>query len=197
MIFAWSSYKKYAWGYDELKPLEKKGQNWMGVGLSIVDAIDTLWIMEMHEEYQEAREFVKNLKFTSGGGSVFEMNIRVLGGLLSTYALTKDEMFLEKAKEFGDILLHVSFHSTKSFSLFHLCSQKKNFRAGLGRQSVSHATPRLGLKDEGMALLGSRIGGFGRYRNPPNGVLHSFLLFGRLQVLQESSPNLGLYPGQL
>ena len=141
MIFAWSSYKKYAWGYDELKPLEKKGQNWMGVGLSIVDAIDTLWIMEMHEEYQEAREFVKNLKFTSGGGSVFEMNIRVLGGLLSTYALTKDEMFLEKAKEFGDILLHVSFHSTNFFPFsFVLTKEKFPCRPGTTKCIPCHSS---------------------------------------------------------
>ena len=106
-MFAWENYKKYAWGYDELCPIERKGKNWLGLGLTIVDSIDTLWLMELSKEYQEARKYVLEMDFKSGGGSVFEMNIRVLGGLLSIHSLTKDEMYLEKAKQFGDILLNV------------------------------------------------------------------------------------------
>ena len=44
-LHAWSAYKKYAWGHDELKPLSKSWQEWMGIGLTIVDSIDTMYIM--------------------------------------------------------------------------------------------------------------------------------------------------------
>jgi len=47
-LHAWSAYKKFAWGHDELKPITKFYQEWMGVGLTIVDSIDTMYIMGLH-----------------------------------------------------------------------------------------------------------------------------------------------------
>ena len=48
-VHAWSAYKKHAWGHDELKPVSKTWNEWMGVGLTIVDSIDTIYIMGLHE----------------------------------------------------------------------------------------------------------------------------------------------------
>jgi len=48
-MHAWSAYKKYAWGHDELKPITKFWQEWMGVGLTIVDSIDTMYIMGLND----------------------------------------------------------------------------------------------------------------------------------------------------
>ena len=107
MSFAWDSYKKYAWGFDELKPKSKKGYNWLGMAVSIVDSLDTLWLMEMESEYIKAESFVEKMNFSTGGGSLFEINIRVLGGLLSIHSLTQKYIFLKKAKELGDVLLEV------------------------------------------------------------------------------------------
>ena len=47
MQHAWKAYRTYAWGYDELQPLSKTPSSWFGLGLTIVDAIDTLYIMNM------------------------------------------------------------------------------------------------------------------------------------------------------
>ncbi|XP_066563740.1 mannosyl-oligosaccharide 1,2-alpha-mannosidase IA isoform X2 [Amia ocellicauda] len=68
MKFAWDSYKRYAWGSNELKPASKQGHssNLFGniQGATIVDSLDTLYIMEMHEEFEAATEWVeKNLDF--------------------------------------------------------------------------------------------------------------------------------------
>tara|TARA_R110002050_G_scaffold79403_1_gene169762 strand:- start:1773 stop:1940 length:168 start_codon:yes stop_codon:yes gene_type:complete len=54
----------------------------MGLGATIVDSLDTLWIMEMKEEFAEAREWVKtSLDFGRAGSvSFFETTIR---GMLS------------------------------------------------------------------------------------------------------------------
>lgn len=49
MAHAWKAYRTYAWGSDELKSLSKMGSSWFGLGLTIVDSIDTLYIMNLTE----------------------------------------------------------------------------------------------------------------------------------------------------
>lgn len=44
---AWGGYKKYAWGHDHVKPISRKHQDWFNLGLTIVDSLDTLWIMNL------------------------------------------------------------------------------------------------------------------------------------------------------
>lgn len=46
---AWSGYKKYAWGHDNLKPISMGFHDWFGLGLTIVDSLDTLYILNMRE----------------------------------------------------------------------------------------------------------------------------------------------------
>ncbi|XP_039596706.1 mannosyl-oligosaccharide 1,2-alpha-mannosidase IA [Polypterus senegalus] len=111
MKFAWDNYKLYAWGKNELRPLTKNGHtgNMFGGlrGASIVDSLDTLFIMGMEEEYEEAKDWVKeNLDMNSNGeASLFEVNIRYVGGLLSAYYLTGEEVFRTKVLELGEKLL--------------------------------------------------------------------------------------------
>ncbi|XP_077222261.1 mannosyl-oligosaccharide 1,2-alpha-mannosidase MNS1-like [Tasmannia lanceolata] len=108
MIHAWTSYEKYAWGQDELQPQTKNGVNsFGGLGATIVDSLDTLYIMGLHEEFQKARAWVaSSLDFNKDyDASVFETTIRVVGGLLSAYDLSGDKVFLEKAKDIADRLL--------------------------------------------------------------------------------------------
>lgn len=46
---AWTGYKQYAWGHDNLKPISMGSHDWFGLGLTIVDSLDTLYIMNMQE----------------------------------------------------------------------------------------------------------------------------------------------------
>lgn len=48
-MHAWKAYKKYAWGHDELKPVSHGWQEWMGVGLTLVDSLSTMWIMGLKD----------------------------------------------------------------------------------------------------------------------------------------------------
>ncbi|CAK9233557.1 unnamed protein product [Sphagnum jensenii] len=108
MLHAWSSYEKYAWGFDELQPQSRSGVNHFGgLGASIIDSLDTLYIMGLQPQFNKARDWVaENLHFNKNyDASVFETTIRVLGGLLSAYDLTAEKMFLTKAKEIADRLL--------------------------------------------------------------------------------------------
>jgi len=113
MKHAWKGYAEYAWGYNEVKPVSKAPhtESIFGgekLGASIVDGIDTLYIMGLNDEYLAARTWIENnLDFSKFDVdlSVFETNIRYVGGLLSIYALTKDQMFLRKAVQIADKLL--------------------------------------------------------------------------------------------
>ncbi|KAJ3289693.1 mannosyl-oligosaccharide alpha-1,2-mannosidase [Borealophlyctis nickersoniae] len=106
---AWKGYEDHAWGYDELHPISKRGSNWFGLGLTIVDSLDTAWIMGQTDIFEKAKKWIlTEMKFDHDGDSnVFELTIRVLGGLLSAYHLSgeTDKALLAKAVELADILL--------------------------------------------------------------------------------------------
>jgi mannosyl-oligosaccharide alpha-1,2-mannosidase len=60
-LHAWSGYRTYAWGSDELKPLSKQGYNWYETGSLLstaVDALSTLHLMGLMNEYDEAKALV-------------------------------------------------------------------------------------------------------------------------------------------
>lgn len=46
---AWKGYKAHAWGHDELKPISKSFGEWFGLGLTLIDSLDTMWIMGLKE----------------------------------------------------------------------------------------------------------------------------------------------------
>ncbi|PWA18363.1 hypothetical protein CCH79_00009985 [Gambusia affinis] len=104
---AWKGYKEYAWGHDELRPVSRSYSEWFGLGLTLIDALDTMWILELKQEFEEAREWVASeLTFNKNVDvNLFETTIRILGGLLSTYHLTGDNLFLDKAKDVGSRLM--------------------------------------------------------------------------------------------
>ena len=65
-LHAWNGYKKYAWGQNELRPISKVGQS-VGIfggggansqGATIVDALDTLYIMGFKEEFELGKEWI-------------------------------------------------------------------------------------------------------------------------------------------
>ena len=104
---AWKGYKAYAWGQDHVKPISRSAHNWFGLGLTIVDSTDTMLMMGLNEEFEEAADWVENhLTFDKNKDvNLFETTIRVLGGLLSTYHLSGKKFFLDKAKDLGDRLM--------------------------------------------------------------------------------------------
>ncbi|CAL4903426.1 unnamed protein product [Urochloa decumbens] len=90
---AWSGYRNYAMGYDELMPLSHRGTDGLGgLGATIVDSLDTAIIMGADDVVSEASKWIEEnlMKRISEKGQVnlFETTIRVLGGLLSAYHLS-------------------------------------------------------------------------------------------------------------
>mmetsp|Transcript_38060 Transcript_38060/g.72955 ORF Transcript_38060/g.72955 Transcript_38060/m.72955 type:complete len:601 (+) Transcript_38060:121-1923(+) len=102
MAHAWKGYSTYSFGMDELQPIAKRGKNlFAGLGATIIDSLDTLYIMGMMDEYNKAREWVAtSLTFDKQfEASVFETVIRIVGGFLSAYDLSGDRMYVDKCKE--------------------------------------------------------------------------------------------------
>src|SRR6202162_5667620 len=105
-LHAWNGYKKYAWGHDDLKPLSKSYHDWYAEPLLMtpVDALDTMILMGLNDEAKITREYiVKNLSFDKDiSVQNFEITIRLLGGLLSSYQLTGDKRLLNLAEDLGN-----------------------------------------------------------------------------------------------
>lgn len=63
MRHAWNNYKLYAWGKNELKPMSKRAHlssvfGGGDLGATIVDGLDTLYLMGLRDEFREGRDWV-------------------------------------------------------------------------------------------------------------------------------------------
>lgn len=108
-LHAWRGYEQYAWGHDDLRPLTRTHHDWYGDSLLMtpVDALDTMILMGLTAEADKTREFIAgNLSFDKDiYVKNFEITIRLLGGLLSSYELTGDKRLLALAEDLGTRLL--------------------------------------------------------------------------------------------
>lgn len=99
---AWKSYASFAWGEGFLKPASKSyesGSQRYLKGLTLLQSLSTLWLMNLTAEYEQGRDWVSmNFNLTNVNGDLMLRQAvpRYLGSLLSIHALTKDPMYLEK-----------------------------------------------------------------------------------------------------
>ena len=96
---AWQGYRTYSWGKDHLKPISKTHLTWFNLGLTLIDSLDTMIVMNLKQEFKEAQGWVQeSLNFDINKDvNLFETTIRVLGGLLSAFHLSQEKLYLEKA----------------------------------------------------------------------------------------------------
>lgn len=88
---AYDSYLRFAYPYDELRPLSCDGvDTWGSYSLTLIDALDTLAIMGNSTEFRRVVDIVvkRQIFDTDVNVSVFETNIRIIGGLLSAHLLS-------------------------------------------------------------------------------------------------------------
>jgi mannosidase alpha-like ER degradation enhancer 2 len=135
-LHAWSGYKKYAWGHDDLKPLSKTYRDWHAEPLLMtpVDSLDTMIMMGMDEEAAATRAYIaENLSFDKDiEVQNFEITIRILGGLITNYQLTGDKRLLSLAEDLGRRLLPV-FESPTGMPYRYV-----NLKTGKVRDAVSN-----------------------------------------------------------
>ncbi|KAH8693608.1 glycoside hydrolase [Talaromyces proteolyticus] len=125
-MVSWDSYESHGWGYDEFKPVSKTGRNMVegGMGWTIVDAVDTLILMNLTSRVQHARQWIHNsLRYDQDHDvNTFETTIRMLGGLLSAHYLSTnypdlapiadddaeapgEDLYIEKATDLAERLM--------------------------------------------------------------------------------------------
>lgn len=102
---AWGGYKMCALGSDFLKPVSCKGEQWLNASLTLIDSLDTLYVMGLHDDLNQAIDYLEQKFSPHASGSVFELIIRNVGGLVSAYELTNRPILLKLAKEFTKSLL--------------------------------------------------------------------------------------------
>eukprot|EP00750_Incisomonas_marina_P021880 INCI4780.3.p1 GENE.INCI4780.3~~INCI4780.3.p1 ORF type:complete len:846 (+),score=129.67 INCI4780.3:511-3048(+) len=108
---AFGGYRAHAWGADEFKPQSGVGKAtvWGGMGMMILDALDTCMVMGLDDEYAASVAWItENLDFGRVGKvSFFETTIRALGGLLGAFSLSGEleEVLLAKAQDLAKRLL--------------------------------------------------------------------------------------------
>jgi mannosidase alpha-like ER degradation enhancer 1/mannosidase alpha-like ER degradation enhancer 2 len=108
-IRTWDAYKTYAWGHDVLLPISKGYKDWYEKSLHIspIDAYSTMKVMGLDDQAAEVERYIidsvrweKDLFVKT-----FEVNIRILGGMLAMYQYTRDPLILEKTEDFGKRML--------------------------------------------------------------------------------------------
>jgi len=110
-VHSWNGYKKYAWLHDEVKPLTGQSHDpFGGWAATLVDALDSLWIMGLKDEFRKAVAACEQIDFTTtetASVNVFETTIRYLGGFLAAYELSEKQYptLLKKAVEVGELLM--------------------------------------------------------------------------------------------
>jgi predicted alpha-1,2-mannosidase len=109
LLHAWNGYVAHALGYDALRPLSRTGRNWYESSLLMtpVDAFDTMLLMGLEEEAAQAKAMIlEGLSFDHDFPvQVFEVTIRILGGLLTAYQMDGDPRFLALARDLADRML--------------------------------------------------------------------------------------------
>ncbi|CAH0044814.1 unnamed protein product [Clonostachys solani] len=147
---SYNAYKEIAWMMDELAPLSGTGKTTFGGwAATLVDSLDTLWIMGMKKEFQEATIAISAMDFSvtkDGSINVFETTIRHLGGLLGAYDLSGEPTLLQKAKEVGE-MLYVAFDTPNRLPGFWLnFEDARNGRQVAGTNDPSASPASLTLE---------------------------------------------------
>lgn len=163
-IHAWSGYKRYAMGHDELMPLSQQGTDGLGgLGATVVDALDTAMIMGDSEIVSEAGSWVEKHLLDrineKGQVNLFETTIRVLGGLLSAYHLRagefgktfenegpKPDVYLEIARNLADRLLSAFTSSPTTIPLSDVVLKDSSAHAAPGGVSSTSEVSTLQLE---------------------------------------------------
>lgn len=123
----WRSYKEHAWMRDELTPISGTGiDTFGGWAATLIDSLDTLWIMRLEAEFKDAVAAVATIdwEYTNNTScNIFETTIRHLGGLVSAYDLSGSQVLLDKAIELGD-MLYAGFDTPNGMPPFWLDFEK-------------------------------------------------------------------------
>jgi len=135
----WVNYREKAWMHDELNTVTGLPKDpFGGWAATLVDSLDTLYLMGFKDEFEEAVAAVAKIDFAVCKRltiPVFETTIRYIGGLLGAYDISGGvhKILLDKAAELGEILMG-AFDTPNRMPImyyaWHPESMKDQHRAG-------------------------------------------------------------------
>ncbi|KAK7687285.1 hypothetical protein QCA50_009790 [Cerrena zonata] len=138
-LHAYQGYKTYALPHDELLPLSNKPvDNFNGWGLTLIDGLDTMWIMGLYSDFYDSLAVISEMTFSLKNDSYapfFETVIRYLGGLLSAYALSHEPILLAKADDLGKMLLP-AFNTSTGLPMYAVNTVTGDTRLGWAAGTV-------------------------------------------------------------
>ncbi|KAJ3117953.1 ER degradation-enhancing alpha-mannosidase-like protein 2 [Nowakowskiella sp. JEL0407] len=116
LYHGFNSYLKYAYPKDELRSVSCSGVDTIGnFSLTLIDALDTFAVMDDMKSFWALVELIKYVDIHKNVNvSVFETNIRMIGGLLSAHIIAindknkpvkYDNHLLKLAEEIGYLLM--------------------------------------------------------------------------------------------
>ncbi|XP_017026834.1 mannosyl-oligosaccharide alpha-1,2-mannosidase IA [Drosophila kikkawai] len=113
MLHAWRNYARFTWGTNEFRPITRRvnfGSEFghHKLGSTIIESMDTLYVMGLYKELNRSREWIRKsftLDRVDETLSIFELTSRMLGPMLTMYALTGDQLYRDKAIHIADKIL--------------------------------------------------------------------------------------------
>jgi mannosyl-oligosaccharide alpha-1,2-mannosidase len=137
-LHGWRGYRDIAWGHDEARPISRTRNDFFApgrtFGLSIVEALDTLFLMGENAEAARCCDWIEQHldPVQDASVQVFEAVIRLVGGMLAGYQATGRPALLERARELADRLLPAFTASPTGLPYTHV-----NLRTGAPHGSVT------------------------------------------------------------
>jgi hypothetical protein len=110
-LHTYQSYLRLAFPHDQLLPVSGTGGDFFVEGhpvlLTVVESLGTLYLMGLDDELEDAvAKCAEGLDFdVDASVQVFEVIIRMVGGLLSGHLATGERVLLDKARDLTDRLM--------------------------------------------------------------------------------------------
>ncbi|OHT00149.1 hypothetical protein TRFO_33282 [Tritrichomonas foetus] len=142
---AFDQYYHKCLGYDEFRPNTNECVNSFGFSSTIFDALDVLYLLDLKLQYQQAKKFIfsnftcKKLRWVNRK----EFWSRCIGSLISSYILTSDHLFLEKAIECSNEALVFDHHSSPFINIEQKTYRKQNWIKGISLSDIVAGLPEL------------------------------------------------------
>ena len=146
---AFNTYFKTCKKFDEILPRQKTCKKTYGFHASLLESIETLYLLNLKEEYQKALNFVTNdfncskLQWVNR----HEFWSRGVGSLIGSYTVTGNKIFLKHAEECVDLMLSVDETDTsEAYSFVNLQTQegkKRSWQVGNAISDITAGLPEL------------------------------------------------------